>query len=111
MELFNARKLKFKAWNSETKLLVRLHSMDCVKGELKKANHTLLQFTGLYDEQDEEIYDMDVLLKNNIKYIVCWKDEESGWCIMQLNDARTVEPIKNFAQNAVRLRSYFEPGS
>jgi len=52
---YKPRKMMFKAWNKETRLLMRLNSIDCVKGELVKKDHILLQFTGLYDKQKEEI--------------------------------------------------------
>ena len=52
----------FKAWNKETRLLMRLNSIDCNRGELVKKDHVLLQFTGLYDIQKEEIYEMDIFL-------------------------------------------------
>lgn len=50
MDLFSPRKLLFKAWNTETKLLMRLNTIDCRKGELFKRDHILLQFTGMYDK-------------------------------------------------------------
>jgi hypothetical protein len=110
MELFNARKLKFKAWNTETKLLMRLHNIDCVKGELMKRDHILLQFTGLHDVHGEEIYDMDVLLKDNVRFVVCWRNEQSGWCVTKLDDPKEIFSLNNIADKGVRLRNYFERG-
>ena len=42
MNEFKPRKIKFKAWDTEHKLLMRLNSIDCNKGELVKKDHVLL---------------------------------------------------------------------
>jgi hypothetical protein len=111
MELFNPRKLKFKAWNVESKLLMRLNSIDCVKGELNKKNHILLQFTGLYDKQGEELYDMDILVDGMDKYLIQWSNEVYGWAIIHLESRIIQNPIKNVLEKSIRLRSYFESAS
>ena len=79
MEEFKPRKIKFKAWDTEARLLMRLNSIGCNKGELFKPDHILLQFTGLYDKDGEEIYEMDVLLIDYEKYLVFWNEEKNGW--------------------------------
>ena len=79
MEGFKHRNIKFKAWNTETHLLMRLNSIECNKGELFKTNHILLQFTGLVDQDGEEIYDMDVLLLGYDKFLVFWDADKNGW--------------------------------
>jgi hypothetical protein len=79
MEEFKPRKIKFKAWNRDTRLLMRLNSIECNKGELVKRDHILLQFTGLHDKEGEEIYDMDVVLIGYDKFLVFWNEEKNGW--------------------------------
>jgi hypothetical protein len=109
MELFKPRKLIFKAWNKETKLLMRLNSIDCKKGELFKKDHILLQFTGLYDKQREEIYEMDILLIGSEKFYVEWRDERNGWNLTRLADRSMSEPLsKDISEKAMRLCSLFE---
>lgn len=109
MEFFIPRKLKFKAWNTETKLLMRLNSIECVRGELIKKGNVLLQFTGLYDKQEEEIYDMDILLKDNEKYVVQWEQEQNAWRMRLLPDGKELKVLsKDFTEQAVRLCNYFE---
>jgi hypothetical protein len=109
MEFFTPRKLMFKAWNKETKLLMRLNSIDCKRGELFKKDHIILQFTGLYDKQEDEIYEMDVLLIGSEKFIVIWDTERNGWNLARLTDPSVTQPfLRENSAKATRLWSYFE---
>ncbi len=109
MEFFTPRKLVFKAWNKEAKLLMRLNSIDCRKGELFKKDHILLQFTGLYDRQEEEIFEMDIMLISGEKFVVLWDDERNGWKLCRLNNLAISQPfVKESSSKATRLWSYFE---
>jgi len=112
MEFYVPRKLKFKAWNEETKLLMRLNAIDCVKGELIKRNHILLQFTGMHDHQDEELYELDVVLLNTEKFVVVWNAELNGWFLKQLSNAVWGDRlVKENAQKSARLWNYLESGA
>lgn len=109
MDFFTPRKLMFKAWNKETKLLMRLNSIDCKRGELYKKDHILLQFTGLYDKREDEIYDMDVMMLNHEKYVVVWDSERNGWNLAKFANRSVVTPfLKENSGKAIRLWSYFE---
>ena len=109
MEFFTPRKLIFKAWNKETKLLMRLNSIDCKKGELFKKDHILLQFTGLYDKQEDEIFEMDVMLIGSEKFLVVWDASRSGWNLARLDNRNKAEPfLKENSGKTVRLCSFFE---
>ncbi len=106
---FTQRKFKFKAWNSEARLLLKLNSIDCHRGELQKAGHVLLQFTGMHDKHDEEIYEMDILLKGKDKWIVRWVEDKSGWCISPVTKPEEFLKLeKKEAAQWLRLCSFFE---
>ena len=106
---FTPRKILFKAWNTETRLLMRLHSIECVKGELFRKNHILLQFTGLYDKKNEEIYEMDVLLIGSEKFIVRWDTDQNGWSLNGFSNATSVNVFNRASMAAaVRICNYFE---
>lgn len=106
---FKPRKFKFKAWDNEARLLMKLSSIDCLKGELFKRDHVLLQFTGHRDKQEEEIYEMDIVLISSEKFVVTWDEESNGWFLVNLkSEVRTERFIKEIAEKTVRLCSYFE---
>jgi hypothetical protein len=109
MEFYTPRKLKFKAWNTESQLLMRLNSIDCVKGELVKKGHILLQYTEMTDKQSEELYELDVVLIDGDKYVIVWEKSPAGWFLVKLSDplARQIL-LQEQARTAVRLCSYFE---
>ncbi|MBS1559877.1 MAG: hypothetical protein JST69_14245 [Bacteroidetes bacterium] len=106
---FVPRKIKFKAWDKEHKLLMRLNHIECHKGELSKKEHVLLQFTGLHDKEGEEIYDMDVLLLSLDKYIVFWNEQKNGWCFSPLANRESSSPfLSKDAGRMKRFGNYFE---
>jgi sulfatase maturation enzyme AslB (radical SAM superfamily) len=111
MDLYQPRKLKFKAWNLNTSLLMRLDSISCAKGELFKQDHILLQYTGLLDKQLEELYEMDLVFIGSSRYVIAWCATRCCWCYGPLagNENRDIL-TKETAQKMIRLCSYFESG-
>jgi hypothetical protein len=88
---------------------MRLNSIDCKRGELVKKDHILLQFTGLCDKQDEEIYEMDVLLIGSDKFLVMWDTGRNGWQLVELGNVSQGQPfIPSISAKATRLWNYFE---
>ena len=74
-----------------------------------KKDHIILQFTGLFDKQEDEIYEMDVMLIGGDKFVVKWSVERNGWILTRLNGNASEEPFsKTIAERAIRLWSYFE---
>lgn len=106
---FKPRKIKFKAWNTATHLLMRLNSIESNKGELVKKEHVLLQFTGLCDKEEEEIYDQDILLIYSEKFLVFWNEENNGWFYQPLGkDNHSAPFIRSVAATMKRFCSFFE---
>jgi hypothetical protein len=109
MITFTSRTFKFKAWDKEARLLMKLSSIDCLKGELFKKNHFLLQFTGHRDKHEEEIYEMDVVLLSSDKFVVTWDEESNGWWLTEVKTEKKWQRYtKEIAEKSVRLCSYFE---
>jgi hypothetical protein len=106
---FKPRRFKFKAWNKDAKLLMKLSSIDCQKGELFKKDHILLQFTGLHDKNAEEIYEMDIVLVRSEKFVVTWDDESNGWFLRDVKDNAKIQRFEmDVSEKTIRLCSYFE---
>lgn len=108
---FKQRKIKFKAWDTESRLLMRLNSIECNKGELIKKDHILLQFTGMTDKNGDEIYEMDVLLISDEKFVVFWNEEKNGWFYYSLKSPDNRQIFLTMqAEKMMRLGSFFELG-
>lgn len=108
---FKPRKFKFKAWNKQDKLLLKVSSIECVRGELNKKDHLLLQFTGLTDKNEEELYEMDIVLLQSEKFVVVWDTETNGWYLTGIKTEKRREAFSNeLAAKTIRLCSYFESG-
>lgn len=109
---FKPRKIKFKAWDTESNLLMRLNSIECNKGELIKKGHILLQFTGMLDKNGDEIYEMDTLLISDEKFVVYWNDGQNGWFYYSLKNPGDRQIfLSGQAEQMIRLGNLFELGA
>jgi uncharacterized phage protein (TIGR01671 family) len=88
---------------------MKLSSIDCQKGELFKRDHILLQFTGLQDKNEEEIYEMDIVLVRSEKFVVMWDEESNGWFLRDIKNNVKIQRFEmEVSEKTIRLCSYFE---
>ena len=103
------RPFKFKAWDQENNLMVRLNQIECKKGLLIKQNHILLQFTGFLDQAETELYENDIVLKGQHKYMICWDPKEGSWYWQSMANNKEKISTKSFNLNeVVKLCNYYE---
>ncbi|HNH60888.1 MAG TPA: YopX family protein, partial [Cyclobacteriaceae bacterium] len=70
-----------------------------------------LQFTGLTDKNEEELYEMDIVLVQSEKFVIVWDDQSNGWFLTNLKtEKRSDNFSKELAARTIRLCSYFESG-
>lgn len=121
------RTIKFRAWYSEDKVMIYdLNSPSLFHGELKDNDYLLMQFTGLHDRNENEIYESDIIqfaqirsfhndagtLETKLEYIKsvvefaekkivdCCENEYTimGWSV-NLDDLDHIEVIGNIFEN------------
>ena len=98
----------FRAWDIESRLILRLDTINCEKGELVRKKHILLQGTGLKDRHHEDLYEMDLVLMGSEKFVVRWSEERAGWSYLSPDGGLPQALSAEAAGTMVRLCSYFE---
>ena len=101
-------RFKFKAWNSDKKLLTRPGIIAFTKGELIMQNCVILQYTGFVDKLGQEVYEDDILLIGETKHHVYWDEEDHTW--MFKFDNQTTKLTQIFALQTIIGYNAYERG-
>lgn len=88
------REIKFRAWHKEKKIMGEVLGIDILHKEMFFSNedidcyeHTdfkdieLMQYTGLKDKNNKEIYEGDIVILHNGKYKVIFNTEEARFVL------------------------------
>jgi len=120
------RKIKFRAWHKEKKIMGEVLGIDILHKEIFFSNedvdcyeHTdfkdveLMQYTELKDEYGDEIYEGDIVTLHNSRYKVIFNSEEARFVLKDVffeidipftnNNNKRIEVIGNIYENSELL--------
>ena len=123
------REIKFRAWHKEKKIMGEVLGIDILHKEIFFSNedvdcyeHTdfkdieLMEYTGLKDKNNKEIYEGDIVTLHNSKYKVIFNSKEAGFVLrddefeMNIpftnNNNKRMEIIGNIYENPELLKEY-----
>ena len=121
------REIKFRAWDKEKKIMGEVLGIDILHKEIFFSNEDvdcyehvdfkdieLMQYTGLKDKNNKEIYEGDIVTLHNSKYKVIFNSKEAGFVLrddefeMNIpftnNNNKRMEVIGNIYENPELLK-------
>lgn len=114
--------LRFRAFNKKTQRMYKSGPLSFSKQQhsfrfysdtdmegLKDEDMELMQFTGQKDKNNRDVYQRDVIMLDEKKYIVVWDNNRGGWSYTDVERQITLTPFgRSEANNCEVIGNQFE---
>lgn len=103
------REIKLRVWNGHN-IEKPVYDVSKQYGSSKAKPYILMQYTGLKDVNDKDIYEGDVLLIGETKEVVTWRKDLAGFIpfVQQIPDAADLYSVWEYPDNGEIIGNIWE---